>query len=89
MLSTAAETLALKGLAFLARDPGQLLRFLAATGIELDDLRARAEEPELLAAVIDFLLAEDELLLQFSASEGYEPTVIHNARRALPGAAGT
>jgi hypothetical protein len=85
MTNPAAETLALKGLAFLALDPNRLLRFLAATGLDLDDLRARAADPELLAAVLDFLLAEDALLLEFSASEGLDTKHLHAARHALPG----
>jgi Protein of unknown function (DUF3572) len=88
MQSTSAETLALKGLAFLARDPEQLLRFLTATGVELDHLRQRAEDPELLAAVLDFLLAEEALLLDFSASEGLDAMAVRGACRALPGAGG-
>jgi hypothetical protein len=86
MQAIAAETLALKGLAFLAGDPQKLLRFLAATGLELDDLRARAGEPELLAAILDFLLSEDALLIEFSASERLDADLVHGARRALPGA---
>ena len=53
-----AETLALKVLAFLARDADALARFLALSGLELEDLRARAADPELLAAVVDFVLAD-------------------------------
>jgi hypothetical protein len=87
MESFSAETLALKGLAFLARDAETLLRMLALTGLELDDLRSRAGDPELLAAVLDFLLADDALLARFAEEEDLEPNDIHAARRALPGAA--
>jgi hypothetical protein len=81
-----AETLALKGLAFLAREPEQLLRLLTLTGLELSDLRARAGDPELLAAVMDFLLAEESLLVPFAADAGLDVKQIHAARQALPGA---
>jgi hypothetical protein len=80
-----AETLALKGLAWLAGDPDLLARLLAATGLEPDDLRERAGDPELLAAVMDFLLSEDALLGQFCAAEDVKPLTMHRARRLLPG----
>lgn len=86
MHSSQAQTLALKALGFFARDGDALLRFLTLSGLELEDLRARAGEPELLAAVLDFLLGDDALLGAFAAADGIEPSVIHAARRALPGA---
>ena len=42
MRAADAETLALKGLTFLARDAEALLRLLNLTGLEIDDLKARA-----------------------------------------------
>ena len=80
-----AETLALKGLTWLAGDPRLLLRFLDASGLEADDLRERADEPGLLAAVLDFLLLEDATLGQFCPAENIEPLTMHQARRLLPG----
>jgi hypothetical protein len=82
----AAETLALKALAFLATDADALMRFLTQTGLDLDDLKLRAGDAELLAGVLDFLLGEDALVTAFAAEEGVDPTFIHAARRALPGA---
>lgn len=81
-----AETLALQALTFLAADGDALLRFLTQSGLELEDLRARAGEAELLAAVLDFLLGDDALLTAFTTGEGIAPQSVHTARRALPGA---
>ena len=81
----AAETLALKTLAWLAAMPDDIGRFLNITGIEAGELRARAAEPEFLAAVMDFLLADDKLLTGFCDEQGLDPRNIHVARRALPG----
>ena len=81
-----AETLALKTLAFLARDADGLLRFLTLSGIEIEDLRARAAEPEVLAGVLDFLLADDALLNAFATQENVDLQTVYAARRALPGA---
>ena len=87
MQSSAAETLALKVLAFLACDAEALGRFLTLSGIHPQDLRERADDPLLLAAVLDFLLADDALLSAFAQGEGVDVKVVHQARRALPGAA--
>ena len=82
----AAETLALKALAWLAAMPDDIDRFLNISGVEANELRARAGEPEFLAAVMDFLLSDDKLLTGFCDAEGLDPKDIHSARRALPGA---
>ena len=85
MQSADAETLALKTLAFLAADGDALLRFLGLSGLELADLRARATDPELLAAVLDFLLGDEPLLTRFAAGEELDVKTIRLARHALPG----
>ncbi|HYM17327.1 MAG TPA: DUF3572 domain-containing protein [Micropepsaceae bacterium] len=86
MRSSAAETLALKALAHIAADAETLQRFLAITGLEPAELRRRAEEPELLAAILDFVLSDDSICERFAAAEGLDATTLHQARRALPGA---
>jgi hypothetical protein len=87
MHRSSAETLALKGLAFLAGDGETLERFLEISGLNPDGLRERAGDPLLLAAVLDFVLGDDKLLLAFAEEEAVDPKVVHAARRALPGAA--
>ena len=86
MRRSEAETFALKVLAFLARDGDVLTRFLVLSGIEIKDLRARAADPELLGAVVDFLLSDDALLTAFAEEEALAPAAVHAVRRALPGA---
>jgi hypothetical protein len=87
MQSSAAQTLALKALTHLAGDREDLLRFLKISGLEPDDLKQRAGDPELLAAVIDFLLSDETLCTGFLTAERIDPKTLHAARRALPGAA--
>jgi hypothetical protein len=81
-----AETLALKALAYLAHSPDDLERFVALSGVTLTDLKDRAEDPEILAAVLDFILASDELITGFCETVEIDPRDLHAARRALPGA---
>jgi hypothetical protein len=80
-----AEILALKGLAFLANDAAGLEQFLAITGITAPELRQRAEEPEFLAALLDFLMTDEPLLKAFCEAEMLDAQTLHSARRALPG----
>jgi len=80
-----AEIAALKGLAYLADSPEALGRFLLQSGMAADSLRARAADPDFLAAVMDFLLADDDLLTGFCAAESLDPKTVHLLRRDLPG----
>lgn len=82
-----AETVALRGLAFMAGSGALLAGFLAESGLGPGDLRGRAADPDLLAAVLDHLLAEDARVTAFCAAEGLTPEVLHRARALLPGGA--
>jgi Protein of unknown function (DUF3572) len=73
---SAAETIALQGLAFLAEDQARIGRFLAATGFEAGELRARAGTLELNLAVLEHLAGDESLLLVFAASCGVAPESI-------------
>ena len=77
------QTLALGGLAWLAATDDELSRFVGGSGIGPKELRERAAEPEVLGAVLDFLLGDDKRLLAFCEAEGLEPKQVHLARHAL------
>ena len=72
----AAEAIALQGLAFLAEEPSRLQRFVTVTGLDPGELRARADAPELLSAVLEHLANDESLLLVFAASRGIAPETI-------------
>lgn len=84
----AAEALALEALAHIAGEPRALERLLDETGLAPDDLRQRLQDPELMAAVLDFLLADETLLLPFCASLNVRPQGVIRARAQLPGGVG-
>ena len=81
-----AETIAVQGLAFLAEEPARLQRFLLATGLEASDIRARADSPELMSAVLEHLAADESLLLVFAATHKLAPESIGEAVRVLQAA---
>ena len=80
-----AQILGLQALAFVAADEDLLLPFLAQSGLGAGELRDRAEDPDLLGAVVDFLLAEDARVLAFAAAAGIAPAEVPALRAALPG----
>lgn len=80
-----AETLALEALGWLAGEDDRLGVFLGAAGLTAADLRGRAGDPDLLAAVLDFLLSDDRMVTGFAAASGRAPDAPMRARAALPG----
>jgi hypothetical protein len=79
----AAERLALAALAFLAGDAARLGRFLAATGLGPENLRAAAANPTFLPGVLDHVLADEAMLIAFAVEEAVDPKVVAEARRVL------
>jgi hypothetical protein len=75
-----ASAIALKALAFLAADGSYLQRFLALSGVSPAALAAQARNPAFQAGVLEHLLADEAMLLEFCANEAMRPDL---PRRAL------
>jgi hypothetical protein len=88
MVADQAEIIALQALAFLADDAQRLGTFLALTGLGPDELRAKARDPYLLAAVLDHLLRHESQLLVFAADYRIAPELIGQAYAVLEQMAG-
>ena len=78
-----AETLALSALATTLTDERRARRFLDLSGIETEELRRRAAEPALLAALIRFLEAHEPDLLDVAGTIGVTPQELVAAREEL------
>lgn len=78
-----AETIALDALAFLAGRPEDLERFLGNSGINVDELRHRAADPDMLRAVTEFVLSDDALVNGFCEEQNLDPRDIHVANHVL------
>ena len=78
-----AETLALSALATTLSDERRARRFLDLSGIDTDELRRRAAEPALLAAVLRFLEAHEPDLIDVAEAIGVSPEELVDARREL------
>ena len=81
-----AEALAVQALSYLAREPERLGSFLATTGIGPESIRAAAATPGFLEGVLDYVIANETLLLEFAAEQNLDPALIVRARDVLPGA---
>jgi hypothetical protein len=78
-----AENLAVEALTFLAEAPETLGGFLGATGLGPETLREAAAAPGFFAAVLEYLMGDEALLLVFTERRRIRPTMIAAARHAL------
>jgi hypothetical protein len=75
--------LGLLALATAVSDERRARRFLDLTGIGTDELRARAADPALLAALIRFLEAHEPDLLAVAEAMEVKPEALVMARQEL------
>ena len=78
-----AETLALSALATTLTDERRARRFLDLSGIDTEELRLRAAEPALLAALLRFLEAHEPDLIDVADAMGVKPAKLVAAREEL------
>jgi hypothetical protein len=78
-----AQSLAVSALAFIAADPDRLNRYLGLTGLGPDNLRTAAADPAFLSSVLDYLVADEKLMVEFAADEGIKPEAVARAQAAL------
>lgn len=80
-----AVALAVEALGWLAANDELRPVFLGASGLQGDEVAARAQDPEFLGFVLDFLVMDDAWVTAFcdQAKVPYDTPMI--ARSALPG----
>jgi hypothetical protein len=78
-----AEALALQALAATLTDERRARRFLDLTGLDADELRARAGQKKLLAATLAFLEAHEPDLVAVAQAIGTKPENLIAARQEL------
>jgi Protein of unknown function (DUF3572) len=81
----AAAAISLRVLAFLVGDEGRRQRFLNLTGIAPETLASLAPRRHFQAAVLEYLLADEPLLLEFCRTEHLEATLPVAAFSVLAG----
>jgi len=80
-----ARSLAVGALAFIAADSDRLGRFLSLTGLGPDNLRTAAADPAFLGSVLDYVVGDEELMVDFAADAGLKPEAVAGAHAALCG----
>ena len=78
-----ASALALQALAWSLSDEDRAQRLLDLTGLDPSDLRARAGEPAVLAAVLGFLENYEPDLIECADALEVRPEALVAAREAL------
>lgn len=87
MTQAQAEILAVQILGWLAQDNARISAFLAASGTAPASLREQVQDPSFLLAVIEFLMADEAMLLDCCAALDVAPHQPAAAREAMPGGA--
>lgn len=80
-----AETLAIRCLGWLLSNDELTPVFMGATGAGADDLRRNATDPAFLAGVLDFLMMNDNWVIDFCAAAQVPNDAPMQARALLPG----
>ena len=85
MKQEVSETIGLQALAWLAGNEELLSVFQGATGSCAQDFRERTQDPEFLGSVLDFLMMNDNWVIEFCDANdlGYDQPML--ARQSLPG----
>ncbi|MBI1776984.1 MAG: DUF3572 family protein [Proteobacteria bacterium] len=82
-LADQPETLAIRVLGFLMSSRSGLSRLLSHAGLAEADLRRRPVATQHLAAVLDFLITDEALLMGFTRAVELSPESLYEARRRL------
>ncbi len=85
MKEAEAQQIAVTVLHFIASDPDNLGRFLAATGLGPDNLRQAARDPNFLNAVLTFISDDEKMLLACADWTTTKPERIMQAYECLVG----
>ncbi|QRZ12262.1 DUF3572 domain-containing protein [Paracoccus methylovorus] len=85
MTQNEARDIADAGFAHIAADPQLVGALLAQSGCDVAGLRAMAAQPEFPVFVLDFLLEQDQRVLDFAGSLRIAPQRVQMARAVLGG----
>lgn len=82
---TQSEIVAIRSVEWLAGQETELHRFLALTGMSLEQVRSRINDADFLGSVLDFILESESRLLAFCNDARLAPEAPMLARQSLPG----
>ncbi|MFH5773538.1 DUF3572 domain-containing protein [Paracoccus sp. NGMCC 1.201697] len=85
MTPSEARDIADAGFSHIAGDAELVSALLAQSGTDVAGLRRMAGRPEFAQFVLDFLLEQDQRVLDFAADAGIQPQRVVMARAVLGG----
>ena len=74
---------------FLAGETEYFSRFASLTGLEVSDIAEISQSETFLAAVLQFVLSDDSLLLSFCQAHNHQPEDVNKAYFMLAGPDGS
>jgi hypothetical protein len=80
-----AETIALRGLEWLALDAERFGHFCAATGADPQSLAGQTDDPSTLAGILAFIALDDRWVVDFAGIADIPPAAVGQACAALAG----
>lgn len=78
-----AEEIAIGAFSFITGDGERLSRFLAVSGLRPDTIRSAASAPGFFAAILDYVAADEPLLIELAKELNTNPERIMEAHRTL------
>ena len=72
---------------FISEDMDRLGKFLALSGVGPEKIRESAQDLAFLGGVLDFMLSDEGMLVEFAAWADMDPSAPAAARWFLPGGA--
>ena len=79
------ETVALQILGCIVAEPQRLSRFLSLTGLDPTTIRLQATKPGFLSAVLDYVAADESLLIAIASEASIAPGQIAAAQQRMSG----
>ena len=82
-----AESLAINALVFLSQDDNRFQRYVTITGLDSGTIREAAKDAGFLVSVLEYVMQDESLLLQFCEIGGHDPAIISSGHAVLSGTA--
>ena len=83
-----AIDLAMRALAYISANTDLAGAFLGSAGIGANELRTAAKDPGFAVFVLDFLVQDDQRIIDFAKCDGIAPAEVMRARTLLAGPGG-
>ncbi len=83
-----AQTIALQSAGFIFQEDDIRDRFMALSGVDVDDIRSRIADPAFLASILEFLVNFEPDQIACAETLGEKPETLVTAWRALGGGEG-